>query len=358
VLDEFWTDLTQMLVAGAIVAAFSLPAGLVAWTVVRRSGNPLLPRWQPWRAPWGCFELVVAFLVVNIIPAMIALGLAKLGDSSGVPSLLLPPVEATAAVLGMPAAIGTQEQAVTAAMIRGLAAGVFAFPLQLSILLGASRILYPTWWSAARPALAAQVVLAVITWAILTPLTLGFNAVVNLLFTSLNWSASAHPLTKLAGRSSLDSALLVIQACVVAPVLEEILFRGVILAWAMGGRKPHPVPDVPSKIRPWLVALAGVLFAATSGWYGAIGFSLILIAGQAVVVYLFRAKRRAVGAIYSSAALFALVHSQVWPSPIPLFLLGLGLGWLAVRTRGILVPAFVHGLFNAVSAVIVLRSTG
>jgi membrane protease YdiL (CAAX protease family) len=45
----------------------------------------------------------------------------------------------------------------------------------------------------------------------------------------------------------------------------------------------------------------------------------------------------------------------VWPSPIPLFVLGLGLGWLAVRTRGILVPAIVHGLFNAVSGVFVLR---
>jgi membrane protease YdiL (CAAX protease family) len=67
-----------------------------------------------------------------------------------------------------------------------------------------------------------------------------------------------------------------------------------------------------------------------------------------------KGKRHARG-IYASAALFALVHAGVWPSPIPLFFLGLGLGWLAVRTRGILVPVIVHGLFNAVSAVYVLR---
>ena len=60
-------------------------------------------------------------------------------------------------------------------------------------------------------------------------------------------------------------------------------------------------------------------------------------------------------ALYVSAAFFALVHSAVWPTPIPLFFLGLGLGWLAVRTRGIFVPVIVHGLFNAVSAVYVLR---
>ena len=31
------------------------------------------------------------------------------------------------------------------------------------------------------------------------------------------------------------------------------------------------------------------------------------------------------------------------------------LGWLAVRTNGVLVPVVVHGLFNAVSVVYVLR---
>jgi membrane protease YdiL (CAAX protease family) len=43
-----------------------------------------------------------------------------------------------------------------------------------------------------------------------------------------------------------------------------------------------------------------------------------------------------------------------WPNPVPLFVLGLGLGWLAVRTNGVLVPILVHALFNAVSAVFLL----
>ena len=51
-----------------------------------------------------------------------------------------------------------------------------------------------------------------------------------------------------------------------------------------------------------------------------------------------------------------MIHSNVWPSPIPLFVLGIGLGWLAVRTNGVLAPVIVHGLFNAVSVVFVLRS--
>ena len=58
--------------------------------------------------------------------------------------------------------------------------------------------------------------------------------------------------------------------------------------------------------------------------------------------------------VYGSAALFAAVHSAVWPTPIPLFALGLGLGWVAVRTKGLLAPFLVHGLFNTVSVLFVL----
>ena len=85
-------------------------------------------------------------------------------------------------------------------------------------------------------------------------------------------------------------------------------------------------------------------------------FAIVLTIGLAVLWNGRRHGRRHYRSVYVSAAFFGLVHSGVWPSPIPLFFLGLGLGWLAVRTRGVLVPIVVHGLFNAVSAVYVLRS--
>ena len=62
-----------------------------------------------------------------------------------------------------------------------------------------------------------------------------------------------------------------------------------------------------------------------------------LVAGVGDLLWVTRAAwRRHIRGVYVSAAFFALVHSAVWPTPIPLFFLGLGLGWLAVRTRGIL----------------------
>jgi membrane protease YdiL (CAAX protease family) len=55
-------------------------------------------------------------------------------------------------------------------------------------------------------------------------------------------------------------------------------------------------------------------------------------------------------AIWASAALFAAVHSHVWPSPVPLVVLAVGLGYLYLRTRSLVGPIVVHAMFNAVSA--------
>jgi membrane protease YdiL (CAAX protease family) len=58
-------------------------------------------------------------------------------------------------------------------------------------------------------------------------------------------------------------------------------------------------------------------------------------------------------AVWSSSILFAAFHSSVWPSPIPLFVLALGLGVVTARTRSWWPAAFAHALFNTVSTVVV-----
>jgi membrane protease YdiL (CAAX protease family) len=65
---------------------------------------------------------------------------------------------------------------------------------------------------------------------------------------------------------------------------------------------------------------------------------------------------REVRAIYATALLFGAFHAAVWPSPIALFVLGLGLGWLAWRTQSLTGPIFVHALFNAVASAVLLLS--
>jgi membrane protease YdiL (CAAX protease family) len=107
-----------------------------------------------------------------------------------------------------------------------------------------------------------------------------------------------------------------------------------------------------------LPVLSGLLAAnpaLESKSLAALVFTALLAVGLGVVWRFTRTGARRVRAVYATAALFAMMHASVWPNPVPLFLLALALGWLAVRTNGILVPAIVHGLFNAVSGVMVLR---
>lgn len=55
-------------------------------------------------------------------------------------------------------------------------------------------------------------------------------------------------------------------------------------------------------------------------------------------------------AVFGTALLFGMLHVGVWPTPIPLFVLGLGLGWLAWRTQSLVGPIVLHALFNAVGS--------
>jgi membrane protease YdiL (CAAX protease family) len=264
-------------------------------------------------------------------------------------------LEEGAAVAGVPAVVAAQRGDEIRAQIRGLWAHAVALPIQLGILVAGARWLYPRWRPQLAGGFARNVALAVAAWAVLTPLTLAVNLAVNFLLLVLDVEPDAHPLTRLADRPALDSAMFLFQATVVGPIVEEVVFRGLILVWVFGGWT-RTSTDLPSRRRSWIVMIAGVAFAVfLSGAVGPIAFAAILAAGLAGVRLLFQSKRRAASAVYSSAAFFAAVHSSVWPSPIPLFLLGLGLGWLALRTRGLLAPILVHGLFNAVSAVMVLR---
>jgi membrane protease YdiL (CAAX protease family) len=59
-------------------------------------------------------------------------------------------------------------------------------------------------------------------------------------------------------------------------------------------------------------------------------------------------------AIFGTSLLFACIHTSVWPTPVPLFVLALGLGVLAQRTQSLVGPIVLHGLFNGISCVLLL----
>src|SRR5205807_5797494 len=87
------------------------------------------------------------------------------------------------------------------------------------------------------------------------------------------------------------------------------------------------------------------LLADTTGQPWSTCFVLATVPGFLAVEHLawrWLPTPRAAQTIYGIAVLFAAVHP--WPTPIPLFFLGLGLGYLAFRTQSLVTPTVLHGL--------------
>jgi len=333
---EFWSDASRMVECGGWIAAGAVPVGLAALALVRRTGANLLPPPRKWTVPWGGFELLFAFLFAVVAPMELV-------------NRLLLEMSFYRAVYGAEAPAEAWQA------MQPLWAAVFFTPFFIVSLALIGRALYGNRRLPLRGSIAARVALGVAGWIVLHPIVAIVHGITTGIFLGFDWNLDEHPLAKSfhGGRSQIDRILLVVQAAIATPILEELLFRGLLLPWIFGRR-----------YRGGLAMIFVLVMTAAASYdrgindfsrtIGPIGFASVMLAGFALLQVLPIRKRRTLTAIYASAACFAAVHTSVWPTPIPLFLLGLGLGWLAFRTRSILAPAIVHGLFNAVSVLFVL----
>lgn len=116
-----------------------------------------------------------------------------------------------------------------------------------------------------------------------------------------------HPIVDLllADRSALTLTVVIVSAVVAAPIAEELFFRRILQGW-LESRLPTP---------------------------------------------------RRGGAVLASAGLFAAAHIGQGLAPVPLFVLGMVLGWMALETGSIVGCTLLHALFNAVSVGLVLLTT-
>jgi membrane protease YdiL (CAAX protease family) len=199
-------------------------------------------------------------------------------------------------------------------------------------------------------------------WLTLTPLVLGLNILVGYLYQWITQGLpKLHSLTELSHAEPFwqERVIVVLSAVVVAPIGEELLYRGLLQRWLAG--------------RSWggLLAccLALVLALAMNyqpmkeallehNWRGLgvalqpAGFVLLVSPGIAL---LDRCRRpQAAHAIYGTSLFWAIRHSASWPDPVAIFVLGLGLGWLADRTRSLIGPMVLHALFNGVACVMMI----
>ncbi len=236
-----------------------------------------------------------------------------------------------------------------------------------------------------------------------TPLVYLLNLLVSFLF--LLWTGEAPPQHQLVHLTQgyqpfLEWSVILSSALIVAPLAEELLFRGIIQRWA-NGRSWHS----------FLVMLGAVGFGMIFNEdfsFEIVGFWLVLVPGFILGPHLIptgpedRSMKRGalsnrepdssneneeeiplpdnsqplprwqrvslsilhfldptvqdshanvVRGIYSTAVFFACIHP--WPTPIPLLVLGLLLGWLAYRTQSLVAPMLLHFLFNVLACLMI-----
>jgi membrane protease YdiL (CAAX protease family) len=324
------------------MATVAIPGGLLTlWWLQRHRGQRLLPPRRLYAVPWHGIDVWFAFAVQLFFPALIAgfleaVGIRKLLEGQD-------PVHGSTRLI--------------------LCAMIISLPLEYLAILGELRYirhaqLYQLGLTT-RHAL-QNLIAGYLLWLLLTPLDHTVFALLT------EWIPSEeHPFFRLVQErpTGLDLILVNFDVLFVAALGEELLFRGVLLPWLTRT----------SALGHFTVAGAALFTAAyqrmsgTVGWNaGPVVFVAALLPGYWLAPTLLRYLRplykrhasrpgrlaRATRGIYGSALLFAAFHSSIWPSPIPLFFFALGLGWLAYRTQSLIGPMVAHGLFNAVSCLI------
>jgi membrane protease YdiL (CAAX protease family) len=303
--------------------------------------------WRRSATPWGYFDVPIILAMMVLVPAL-CLSLIKEANWWR-PSVETPPsqlVETLAPILGTGAAVqyaNNLSEQHTMMMWAKILACVMTFMMVALLLHLTGR----DWSSVSRMSLLGQIALSCGLWLFATPLVMLTNLGCNWVVEQLGQSPDTHPLTRVGiGETNIQKLLFILSACVCTPLVEEFVFRNLLINWATKS-KPNPwiilgiatafvlllLPDLGSSFGP-----QGFLIC---GWLG-----LVLIQKLGNRLHL---PIRTSAAIWSSAILFGAVHVTVWPTPIPLTLLGLFLGYLALRTGSWLGCAVTHGLFNGIS---------
>ena len=163
------------------------------------------------------------------------------------------------------------------------------------------------------------------------PVVDGFMILVEWAYRAVGYEhAKEHDLLRALGESTdrTTEIVLIIGAAVLAPVFEELLFRGHVQTLLRSGmarlRRQRDDGLAVSGTGPELAAAVPI----STSWV----------------------------AILATAALFALVHPMwTWPA---IFLLAVCLGYAYERTGNLWVPVVIHALFNTTSTLFYLYARG
>lgn len=356
ILHELLQNLQAILIVGVIGG---LPIFFMWWH--GQLPGPLLPRQRRRAVPWTWAEILLAFFCTHLlVPGLVMTILLQTSIYPWLTGEMLPTSDGHAGKNAQDARFSIWVQ-------------TLSFPLQLGLLLAvvcgmAKAQLFQLGLTMHR--LRQNVTVGWFGWLIATPVVLLVFAAV--LHVQALWSAEPpdeHPLSQLMrqGPRALEWLIVFLSPVIAAPIIEEVLFRGVLQPWLVrsaAGRDIMPVFCL-------VVALVSRLSGLEKAWdlrdwqrllheLEPALFVLILfpVGRLGAPLFVRQGKLGMASAIHSSSLFFAACHSSVWPSPIPLYLLALCLGYLAYRTQSLIGPITMHALFNLVAWVGLMRIQG
>ena len=311
--------------------------------------------------PWGGFEVLAIFLLTQIVWTLLVSQI--LAESNLLDHFY------GAGFSEAHRQSGHGENAGLPSFRFSLWATILAFPLNIATVLG-----IPTLARNARPyqlgltshGWSRNLAGGVLFFVAITPMVYAVNIAAEKMVEQVSQDGPGrHPFDEITKQadSKVDWVLVGFAVLIVAPIYEELFFRGLLQGWlskrSWGGLGAFLLALVlsilfrESKLRAALMAREWqdlALQLCPMGFVLATGPTLLLIRKLK--------KPEAAGAIYGSGLLFAIAHTSVWPSPIPLLLLGLGLGWLAHRSQSLVSSIVVHSLFNGIGFLgMILRQT-
>ncbi|MGI8658630.1 MAG: CPBP family intramembrane glutamic endopeptidase [Candidatus Limnocylindria bacterium] len=152
-------------------------------------------------------------------------------------------------------------------------------------------------------------------------------------------------LPSLPGRNAGAALLQGVGWGVVAWIVSSMIAVGVELALRQAGleMEPQAAEQAISVVEPWVVVLAIVVLAPIA--------EEIFFRGIVFNAWLRERGRR--WAFIGSAALFAIIHVSL-VALLPIFVLGLGLAWIYSRTGNLLAPIAMHATVNGISVILAL----
>jgi membrane protease YdiL (CAAX protease family) len=349
---EIWFEFLAWLIVAGFCMTGALSIGF--WAIIR--GRQIFPPFQYRMVRWTGLEIVTTlFLTRYSWPFLVRLALLHLGFFS--------------LLSGWKLSIDSESMNSTARIQMSLWVFLFNFPLNLGTAflvfrLGSGGQVSDLGLSIRRPR--ENFGLACMSWLVVTPMVFGVGVLADLAYYWLSgFMPDPHSLQKLAEESPtlMDGAIIALSSLVIGPIWEEVMFRGVLQQWLC--------------VRDWRGHLAmGLSFFIAVGTVKAlydssgsddIGVGIVILSPLLFVLvslpgYIYVGKlakqwipdQNAIRGIYATALLFGMVHSSNWPTPIPLFVLGLALGYLAYRTQTLLAAILLHSLFNLVAGLTLL----